>query len=930
VIGTTFSHYQIIEKLGEGGMGVVYRAVDTRLQRQVAIKVLPPGMMADEERFRRFVQEARSASSLNHPNIVTVYDVGFVAGVHFIAMEYMPGRTLDRLIGRKGLRLKETLKYSVQIADALATAHRAGMVHRDLKPANVWISDSGSVKVLDFGLAKLTERGEAPSVLTKTDESPRTEPGTIVGTAAYMSPEQAEGRPLDARSDVFSFGAVLYEMVTGRRAFDAQTNVATLSAILRDEPRPLSEVSESVPRELERIITHCLRKDPNRRFQHLDDVRTLLEELAEESDSGKLAAAPHAPTRADRKWLPVSAAAAALLVMTTAGIVWWLTRDRGPATAQASAPTRLTFDSGLTTDPALSSDGKLVAYASDRAGEGSLDLWIQNVDSGETNRLTSDAADEREPAFSPDGSKIVFRSERDGGGIYIIPSIGGEPRLLATLGRRPRFSPDGTLVAYYFGPGGADLAGTTSSELRVVGSTGGAPRQIQPKDVDVASHPLWAPDGRHLLFFGIRFQDRRGPALYSDWWVMPLDGSNAVGTGAFEVLRRRELRVFGDDVLIPTPSDWTDDRVVFSGQVGDSKNVWQVRLAPGTFQAMADAERLTTGTSLELQPSLVRSRQGTSPSGSRLAFASLTSTLNVWSLPIESDQGKPVGDAQRLTASSYDGQPSLSGDGKRLVFTSSRSGNLDIWLKDLASGRETPLTFGPAAEFGPEITADGNTVFYQLIDGENWSLYSVPIAMGGQPGVPQRVCQNCPRLWDPSSDGRKILFNYKSPRDTVGLFELDNGRKTELLKHSSHTLVRVRFSPDDRWISVVAITGQGRSRIYIVPFLGGSTTNSGPGEDEWIAITDNQAFYDKPVWSPDGTLLYYVSDQDGFRCIWAQRLDPATKQPVGRPFDVYHSHRARQSLLNADILKLEIAVAPGRLIFPLGEMAGNIWMANLR
>ena len=258
MIGQRLLHYEITGKLGEGGMGVVYKARDSHLKRFVALKVLPPEKVADAERKQRFVQEARSASALNHPNIVTVYDIGQTDGVDFIAMEYVEGKTLDELIGRKGLKLSEALKYAVQIADALARAHAAGIVHRDLKPGNVMVTAEGRVKVLDFGLAKLTGDG------TTQTEYPKTESGLIVGTVRYMSPEQAEGKKVDARSDIFSFGSLLYEMLTGRPAFRRDCPGLTLAAILHMEPPPLPD---GIPGELEKVITRCLRKDPARRQQ---------------------------------------------------------------------------------------------------------------------------------------------------------------------------------------------------------------------------------------------------------------------------------------------------------------------------------------------------------------------------------------------------------------------------------------------------------------------------------------------------------------------------------------------------------------------------------------------------------------------------------------------------------------------------------------
>jgi serine/threonine protein kinase len=290
MIGQALGHYRIEAKLGEGGMGVVYRALDTHLDRPVAIKILRADPTTSPERKYRFVQEAKAASALNHPNIIHIYDISSSGDTDFIAMEFVAGKTLHQLIGKNDLSLRDTLKYSIQIADALARAHSAGIVHRDLKPANIIIDEDGRVKLLDFGLAKLTEKtvdSEAATATMTAEDAPLTEEGSIVGTVAYMSPEQAEGRKVDARSDIFSFGSVLYEMVTGRRPFEGATKMSTISAILQKEPPPPGGLVPNLPAELEKIILRCLRKDRDRRTQHIDDIKLALEELRGDSASGK-------------------------------------------------------------------------------------------------------------------------------------------------------------------------------------------------------------------------------------------------------------------------------------------------------------------------------------------------------------------------------------------------------------------------------------------------------------------------------------------------------------------------------------------------------------------------------------------------------------------------------------------------------------------
>jgi serine/threonine protein kinase len=428
MVGRTISHYEILDKLGEGGMGVVYKAKDTHLDRFVAIKVLPPEKIANPERKRRFTQEAKAASALNHPNIITIHDIDEADGVYFMSMEFVAGKPLSGLIPRQSMRLAEVLKYTIQIADALGKAHGAGIIHRDLKPPNIMVTEEGVVKVLDFGLAKLMEPAGSELAQTKTltsEESSSTERGTILGTVPYMSPEQAEGRKVDARSDIFAFGSVLYEMTTGRRAFHGDSKLSTLSAILKEDPQPVRELVGDAPRDLEKIITRCLRKEADRRFQHMDDLKIALTELREESDSGLKGQATDIPggrvERGNRRllWL-----LAGLLLAAGVGVAWW--RLHGPSGNMPLTLTQLTTDAGLTYQPALSPDGKLLAYASDRGGEGNLDIWVQQVPRGEPIRVTHDGVDDSDPSFSPDGSTITFRSDRAGGGIYVVPALGGE------------------------------------------------------------------------------------------------------------------------------------------------------------------------------------------------------------------------------------------------------------------------------------------------------------------------------------------------------------------------------------------------------------------------------------------------------------------------------------------------------------------------
>ena len=424
MIGRTLGHYRIDSKLGEGGMGVVYRAFDTHLDRAVAIKVLRPDATASPDRKRRFVQEAKSASALNHPGIVHIYDIDSAnlpdGPTDFIAMEFVPGKTLDQYIGKSGLSLSDALKYGIQIADALARAHAAGIVHRDLKPANIIVADDGRVKLLDFGLAKLTEvidgDPEGATATMAAQETPRTEEGVILGTVAYMSPEQAEGRKVDGRSDIFSFGSVLYEMVTGRRAFEGTNKISTLAAILHTEPKAASEISAGVPTELDKIIARCLRKDPERRAQGIADIKLALQELKQESESGRLsgqvgaATAVRPPARPPRRFVAITAGVVALGV-AAAGLALWLLKR--PASAPARSEwVQITNLPDSAVQPALSPDGRMLTFI---RGPSSFttngQVYVKMLPSGEPVQLTRDNRTKMSPVFSPDGSRIAYSVE---------------------------------------------------------------------------------------------------------------------------------------------------------------------------------------------------------------------------------------------------------------------------------------------------------------------------------------------------------------------------------------------------------------------------------------------------------------------------------------------------------------------------------------
>jgi Tol biopolymer transport system component/tRNA A-37 threonylcarbamoyl transferase component Bud32 len=889
MVGGTLGHYRIEAKLGEGGTGIVYRATDTRLDRTVAVKILNPDRLADPELRARVLEEAKAASAIHHPNIVTIYEIHSHRGADFIAMEYVGGRTLRRLLSRR-LRTSDVLKYAVQLAEGLARAHAAGMVHRHLRPGHVMVTADGVVKILGLGLAKLADTTGVDAALELRFPTARPQKEDIAAVA-YLSPEQAEGREVDERTDIFAFGSVLYEMASGRPAFQGPSRIAILWAISHQEPEPLA--ASDVPYDLRKIIALCLRKDPERRFQHMADVRVALQDISSE--------APRTAPAGRQRLFPGGAMlAGAALAAAAATATWWAAR---PPSRPEIRLEQVTFDPGLSTEPALSRDGGILAYASDRAGDGNLDVWVQRLATGQTVRLTAHPADDHEPAFSPDASRLAFRSERDEGGVYIISTLGGGERLLASHGRRPRFSPDGATIAFWTGNSGADPTAPDTSKIYIVPSAGGPPRHFQ-EGFAAARYPVWSPDGKLIVFWGIRDG-------VEDWWAAPAAGGAAIRTGALEAIHRKGLgRVPGHAQVIP--AEWSSARrLLFCAQIGDAVNLWTLPIDPKTARAAGEPERLTTGGSLEVQPAAV--------SAGLVAFASRRDQFELWRLRVDHGRVRAAAPLERLTTSvARDLAPMVAGNGSRVVFASKRSGAPEVWIKELATGRETPVALSSETAVWPVISPDGSRVAYRGQNGEKPAIYVVPA--GG--GVSEKICDNCRAAWSFSPNSRHLLL---WPLDrSVAVLDLRARTRAKILERSGYAILRARFSPDGRWIAFRACGEPGRSNIYVAPFRDLNPIS----EQDWIPVTEGESHDMSAAWSADGEVIYFLSERDGFRCIWARRVQGASKQPYGPLVPVQHFHAAARSMMPADPDWLNLSASRDALVFNLADVSGNIWLAR--
>lgn len=838
MIGKSLRSYRIESKLGAGGMGVVYKAVDSRLGRTAAIKILSTGAL-NAEHERRFVQEAKAASSLNHPNIVTIYDIDTqeIDGkpIPYIAMEYVAGDTLDHLIGRKGLRIRDVLKYASQIADALAAAHAAGIVHRDLKPSNVIVTPQGVVKILDFGLAKLSEPAGADAYAETLhgEASPLTEEGTILGTVAYMSPEQADGKRVDARSDVFSFGSVLYEMATGQRAFAGGSKLSSLSAVLYKDPQPASQTVADVPPELDRIISRCLKKDPDRRWQTMADVKVALDELRDELDSSHVAPpslrpaprpGPRSATRT-RIWAGVGILAGILLGL---GLRISYERRYSPPPEPPSYR-RLTFRRGDVTS-AKFAPGDAVVYSAEWDGAPST-LFSAQPGNREAQPLSLPSA--RVLAISPRGEMAILLGGEDVGTLARVPFGGGAPRevlegvsgadwgpdgeslaVVRALGGKfrleypigtvlyetekrppmmPRVSADGKLVAFFdFDVEVGDYA------LCVVGPN--HPRQVLSRGWRAIGALNWSPDNREVWFSG--GQPGADPALYA----VTLSGAQRLvsQTGGMIVMQdvARDGRVLlttvnsrlGIHYLSPSgaPRDlaWLDSSLMYDLS-NDAQSIVFVELSNGQGRNSAIYLRKTEG-SAAIQLGY-GNRPSLSPDGKWVACIhrdAESSTLML--LPT----GPGESEFAKIDGVHFDGVEWFP-DNKRILFTGNETGHATrTWMYDLETKKSTPLT--PEGTRGTRVSPDGK--WFITLDPHK--LLLSPVRGGDSKTIVDLQGQSVVR-W--SGDGRYLFLQQREPASI-------RVTRLEVATHREEPWLAVKVpEPGAQFLGPLALSADGKA-----------------------------------------------------------------------------------------------------------------------
>ena len=573
---------------------------------------------------------------------------------------------------------------------------------------------------------------------------------------------------------------------------------------------------------------------------------------------------------------------------------------------------RITADTGLTTEPVLSRDGKVVIYASDRNGDGTLQLWRHPLEGGPPVQLTRSAQDNHDPSISFADRFIVFRSEREGGGIYRMPSEGGVAELLVRDGRRPRSSPDGQWVLYFvqderFAP----------ARIYIVNSGGGEPRRLAASFAD-AHNPIWSVDGKAILFCGTRVS--RDPSQEHDWWVIPFPDGEPVKTDAFATFDRYKgavggrLRVRGDQ--LGAPQDWVDDVVWFVAASNDRDSLWRIPIHRN-YRIDSPPQPVTSGTAAETNVSV---------RGGHAVFASGTQSVDIVEVKADTRIGRTTGPLQRLTMHpGVELQPKLSDDGRSLAFTSDRDGRRRVYLLDIPSGKEQAVDASPGQQDHPLFSVDGTHLAWLSVEAVEMRIYAMDLATRRTEVLHQDA--GAPTSW--SSDGRYMLFEPGSLIPYVGLLDLRQKSKEALLRRSDWGLRSAVLSPDNRWVAFQVDQGMTARKIMVAPFLPGGQV---PPE-RWVDISRGSNADFLPAWGPDGNLLYFISERDGTRSVWAQRLDATTKRPLGESFAVVPMREARRTLLRNYRIGLDrigLTVTPTRLVFSMDESTSNVWAADVK